>query len=312
MKADLHEVAVVIPVYNESSSIVKTIQEVRQYIPNAYIIVVDNGSTDNTSTLANAEGVLVINEPRQGKGYAVRKGFGEIPVNCNAVVMIDGDDTYGCEGLVESIELVRIHGYDMVVGNRDSNQNLTEDRKPAYRRSHVLGNVLLTKISNLLHPAPIKDALSGYRVMSRKFVKSFPGGASGFEIETELNAHSFLISAAVTNLNVSYRGRGEDSASKLRTYSDGFKILRTSFALFRHNRPQLAFSIFALPWLFIGLTTTIAVGLRFLETGLVLQFPTLIAGMASLTVSALLFTSGIILERIKLARVDQSRFFYNS
>jgi glycosyltransferase involved in cell wall biosynthesis len=312
MKADLHEVAVVIPVYNESSSIVKTIQEIRQYIPNAYIIVVDNGSTDNTFTLANTEGVLVINEPQQGKGYAVRKGFGEIPAICHTVVMIDGDDTYGCEGLVESIKLVEFHGYDMVVGNRISNQDLAADRKPVYRRSHVLGNVLLTKISNLLHPAPIKDALSGYRVMSRKFVKSFPGGASGFEIETELNAHSFLISAAVTNLNVSYRGRGENSASKLRTYSDGFKILRTNFALFRHNRPQLAFSIFALPWLLIGITTTIAVGLRFLETGLVLQFPTLIAGMASLTVSALLFTSGIILERIKLARVDQSRFFYNS
>jgi hypothetical protein len=144
------------------------------------------------------------------------------------------------------------------------------------------------------------------------FVKSFPGGASGFEIETELNAHSYLISAAVTNIDVDYKGRGQDSASKLRTYRDGFKILRINFSLFRHNRPQFAFSLFARPWLLVGLIVTVRVALKFLETGLVLQFPTFIAGVASLTISALLFTSGIILERIKLARVDLSRFFYNS
>ena len=171
---------------------------------------------------------------------------------------------------------------------------------------------MFSKISAFLHPSPILDSLSGFRVMSSNFVKSFPGGASGFEIETELNAHSYLISASVTNIDVLYRGRGENSASKLRTYSDGFKILRTNFELFRNNRPQLAFSIFALPWFLLGMVLTIYVGLKFLETGLVLQFPTFIAGVGCLTVSALLFTSGIILERIKLARVNASRFQYNS
>ena len=303
---------VIIPVLNEASSIVRTIQNVKRCLPNAYIVVVDNGSTDETCHLASSEKVKILHEPQKGKGFAVRKGFSTLPRSCTTVVMIDGDDTYGCDELIEGVKLVEERGYDMVVGNRVPEVELNDGRKRAYPRAHVFGNFLFSRISSYLHPAAIKDSLSGYRVMSIKFVRSFPGGASGFEIETELNAHSFLISAAVTNLDVSYRGRGEDSASKLRTYSDGFKILKTNFALFRHNRPQLAFSIFAFPWLLLGFVLTVRVALKFLETGLVLQFPTFIAGVTCLTVSALLFTSGIILERIKLTRVDLSRFFYNS
>jgi len=303
---------VIIPVLNEASSIVKTIQSVKKSLPNAVVVVVDNGSTDNTCHLASSQNVEILHEPQKGKGFAVRKGFGNLPKNCTSVVIIDGDDTYGCDALVESIKLVDELGYDMVVGNRVPEVEINSDRKRAYPRSHVFGNFFFSKISAYLHPSEIKDSLSGFRVMSKKFVTSFPGGASGFEIETELNAHSFLISAAVTNIDVTYRGRGEDSSSKLRTYSDGFKILKVNFALFRHNRPQLAFSIFAFPWLLLGFVLTIRVALRFFETGLVLQFPTFIAGVASLTISALLLTSGIILERIKITRVDISRFFYNS
>ena len=303
---------VLIPVLNEASSIVKTIQSIREFIPSATVIVIDNGSSDNTCELARSENVLLLHEPQKGKGFAVRKGFTAIPVGCKSVVMVDGDDTYGCERLQECLELVENSGFDMIVGNRIPIEVTTDARKPAYRRSHAFGNFIFSKISGFLHPAPITDSLSGFRVMSTNFVKSFPGGASGFEIETELNAHSYLISAAVTNIDVDYKGRGQDSASKLRTYSDGFKILRINFSLFRHNRPQFAFTLFALPWLLVGLIVTIRVALKFLETGLVLQFPTFIAGVASLTISALLFTSGIILERIKLTRVDLSRFFYNS
>lgn len=303
---------VLIPVLNEASSIVKTIQSIREFIPNATVIVIDNGSTDKTCELARSEKVLLLHEPQKGKGFAVRKGFSAIPAGCKSVVMVDGDDTYGCDRLQECLELVENSGFDMIVGNRIPIEVTTDARKPAYRRSHAFGNFIFSKISGFLHPAPISDSLSGFRVMSMNFVKSFPGGASGFEIETELNAHSYLISAAVTNIDVDYKGRGQDSASKLRTYRDGFKILRINFSLFRHNRPQFAFSLFALPWLLVGLIVTVRVALKFLETGLVLQFPTFIAGVASLTISALLFTSGIILERIKLARVDLSRFFYNS
>jgi glycosyltransferase involved in cell wall biosynthesis len=303
---------VIIPVLNEASSIVKTIRSIREVLPNAKVIVIDNGSTDETCRLAISENVVLLHEPQKGKGFAVRKGFTSISSGCSSVVMVDGDDTYGCENLLQCLDLVDNFGFDMVVGNRVPDQTSLESRKPAYRRSHAFGNYFFSKVSSFLHPVDIQDSLSGFRVMSIRFVRSFPGGASGFEIETELNAHAHLISAAVSNVDVSYRGRGEDSASKLRTYSDGFKILRTNFALFANNRPQLAFSLFAFPWLTLGSVLTARVALKFLETGLVLQFPTFIAGVASLTISALLFTSGIILERIKLARVDQARFSYSS
>jgi glycosyltransferase involved in cell wall biosynthesis len=302
---------VLIPVLNEENSIVHTIRSIRKYIPKTRIIVIDNGSTDNTCNIASTENVMILHEPQQGKGFAVRKGFSHIPKDCATVVMIDGDDTYGCDRLVESLNLIEVQGFDMVVGNRVEDLTNADNRKAPYRRSHAFGNFIFSRISAFLHPVPIKDSLSGYRVMSSNFVKSFPGGASGFEIETELNAHSYLISAAVTNIDVTYQGRGENSTSKLRTYNDGFKILRVNFVLFRNNRPQLAFTLFALPWFTIGLLLTTFVGIKFLETGLVLQFPTFIAGIGSLTVSALLFTSGIILERIKLTRVNLSRYFYN-
>ena len=303
---------VLIPVLDEESSIVKTIQSIREFIPKAKIIVIDNGSTDKTCELARSKNVLLLHEPQKGKGMALRKGFTAIPAGCKSVVMVDGDDTYGCDRLLECLELVENFGFDMIVGNRIPIEMATDSRKPVYRRSHTFGNFIFSKISGFLHPAPIRDSLSGFRVMSINFVKSFPGGASGFEIEAELNAHSYLISAAVANVDVTYRGRSQDSVSKLKTYKDGIKILRINFALFRHNRPQLAFSLFAVPWFFLGSILTVRVTLKFLETGLVLQFPTFIAGVASLTISALLFTSGTILERIKLARVDLSRFFYNS
>jgi hypothetical protein len=148
--------------------------------------------------------------------------------------------------------------------------------------------------------------------MSIGFVKSFPGGATGFEIEAELNAHSYLISAAVGNIEIEYRGRGELSSSKLRTYKDGYKIVRINFALFRNNRPQLAFTLFAIPWFVVGCFYSLRALLRYIETGLVLQFPSFIAGVAALTISALLFTTGMILERIKLTRVDMARFMYKS
>jgi glycosyltransferase involved in cell wall biosynthesis len=305
------QTCVLIPVLNEANSIVATVRSIRKFIPLAHLIVIDNGSSDGTRELASAENVVVLREPQKGKGFAIRKGFAQVPSGCSSVVMIDGDDTYGCDRLKEAIDLVEVFGFDMVVGNRVPDSSSSKARKPVYRRSHTFGNFIFSKISSFLHPSPIKDSLSGFRVMSSKFVRSFPGGASGFEIEAELNAHSYLIAASVTNIDVLYQGRGENSTSKLRTYKDGFKILRINFLLFRNNRPQLAFSIFALPWFLLGMILTIYVAIKYFETGLVLQFPTFIAGVGSLTVSALLFTSGIILERIKLARVNTSRFFYN-
>lgn len=312
MRTKGEQTCVLIPVLNEANSIARTIHSIREFIPMAHVIVIDNGSTDGTCELALSEGAVVLREPQKGKGFAIRKGFAQVPSHCSSVVMIDGDDTYGCDQLVEAIDLIEIFGFDMVVGNRVPHFTDGDDRKRVFPPAHALGNFVFSKISSLLHPSSIKDSLSGLRVMSPSFVRSFPGGASGFEIEAELNAHCYLISSSVANIDVTYRGRRENSTSKLRTYQDGFKILRANFELFRNNRPQLAFSLFAIPWLLLGLVLTIYVALKFLETGLVLHFPTFIAGVGCLTISALLFTSGIILERIKLARVNTSRFFYNS
>jgi glycosyltransferase involved in cell wall biosynthesis len=305
-------VVVLIPTLNEEFAILQTIISVRKYLPESQIVVIDNGSTDQTVNVATAAGAQVLREPRKGKGFAIRRGFQSLSQDCRVVVMLDGDDTYSCANIRSAIGLVEQQGYDMIVGKRVPTNQLEQGRKPIYRRSHSFGNFIISLLSKALHPSGIQDSLSGYRVMSIAFVKSFPGGATGFEIEAELNAHSYLISAAVANIDIEYRGRGEYSASKLRTYKDGYKIVRINFALFRNNRPQLAFTIFAIPWLIVGLFYSLRAVLRYFESGLVLQFPSFIAGVAALTISALLFTTGMILERIKLTRVDFSRFMYEA
>ena len=166
----------IIPVLNEASSIAKTIQSIREVVPTANIVVIDNGSTDETCRLALAENVVLLHEPQIGKGFAVRRGFASVPNGCTSIVMVDGDDTYGCERLLHCLELVENSGFDMIVGNRVPNQNSEETRKPAYRRSHAFGNYFFSKVSSFLHPVDIQDSLSGFRVMSINFVRSFPGG----------------------------------------------------------------------------------------------------------------------------------------
>jgi glycosyltransferase involved in cell wall biosynthesis len=305
-------IVVLIPTLNEEFAILQTINSVREHLPESQIIVIDNGSTDLTVDVATNAGAQVYREPRRGKGFAIRRGFQLLPQDCRIVIMLDGDDTYSCANITDAIDFIEHQGYDMIVGTRVPSAQIEEGRKPIYRRSHSFGNFLISLLSKALHPSGIQDSLSGYRVMSIGFVKSFPGGATGFEIEAELNAHSYLISAAVGNIEIEYRGRGELSSSKLRTYKDGYKIVRINFALFRNNRPQLAFTLFAIPWFVVGCFYSLRALLRYIETGLVLQFPSFIAGVAALTISALLFTTGMILERIKLTRVDMARFMYKS
>jgi glycosyltransferase involved in cell wall biosynthesis len=305
-------IVVLIPALDEEFAISQTIYSVKSHLPESQIIVIDNGSVDRTVAVATDSGALVLREPRKGKGFAIRRGFQSLPNDCRVVVMLDGDDTYSCTNIMDAIGLIEQQGYDMVVGTRIPTTKFEHGRKPIFRKSHSLGNLLISLLSKALHPSGIQDSLSGYRVMSNSFVKSFPGGATGFEIEAELNAHSYLISSAVANIDIEYRGRGELSASKLKTYRDGYKIIRINFALFRNNRPQLAFTLFATPWFAVGVFYSLRALFRFFETGLVLQFPSFIAGVTALTISALLFTTGMILERIKLARVDLARFMYRN
>ena len=299
---------IVLPALNEEIAIKPTIEKIQLKCPGAMIVVVDNGSTDRTVSTAETLGATVLHEPQKGKGFAIRRGFAAVQGKHEFVFMVDADDTYGLESIDHAIELVSKFGYDMIVGTRIENNDIEPGRKVSYKRGHSLGNAMLTLLARKLHRVEIKDSLSGWRLMSLNFVSSFPGGASGFEIEAELNAHAYLISAGVSNVEVSYRGRDINSHSKLNTYRDGIKILRMNFALFRDNRPQMAFTLFSLPWLVASILLISRAWLGYINTGLVEQFPSLIAGIGSLTVAGLLLASGVVLQRIKLTRSNLLRF----
>ena len=291
---------VLLPALNEESSITKVIKDLLEYVPACNILVIDNGSTDKTSLIAKELGVDVTFEPKRGKSYAVRRGFSLVPPNITTVFLLDSDDTYDVSPIVQAVKLVIDNNIDMVVGCRKS--NIDKSRKPAFKKSHYYGNLAFTKLSNLLSPTGIEDVLSGWRVMSIPFVRSFTGSSNGFEIESELNGHAFLIKSAILNLDIEYRGRKNNSDSKLKTYSDGFKILRMKFKLFSDYRPKLAFTLFSIPWV---LASTLFIGRSvngYLETGLVSQFPSLIVGTASFIIAVLLIISGVILQKITLFR----------
>ena len=306
----VNSVFVIIPCLNEVSAIQKTIRGVREFLPDAAIAVVDNGSTDRTVELALQEKVHVWHEPMQGKGYAVRHGLSRIPNDCDVVFITDGDDTYSAEPINEALELVRSGGYDMIVGARKMASEGAAARGSAFRIGHTLGNKFLTGVFHTLFPVPITDAQSGWRVMSRGFARSFTGGASGFEIETELNAHAYLLKCAVKEIPVEYRGRGEESFSKLKTYSDGFRILRMNLKLFRAERPYAAFVITALPWTLLSAVLLFRSLSDYLDTGLVPRFPSLIASIGSFLVASLLWVTGMILERVRISREAIARTSY--
>jgi glycosyltransferase involved in cell wall biosynthesis len=307
---DYSELLVLLPALNEEQAIGPTIEKIQLACPGARIVLIDNGSTDKTVAIAESHGVDVLFEPQQGKGFAVRRGFLALQENHKYVFMVDADDTYGLDAINQALRLVEFSGYDMIVGKRIDSGEVEPGRKVSYRRGHSIGNAILTYIAKKLHKVEISDSLSGWRLMSARFVKSFPGGASGFEIEAELNAHAYIISAGVTNVDVTYRGRDLNSHSKLNTYRDGVRILRMNFLLFRDNRPQTAFSIFSLPWILVSAILITRAWLGYVKTGLVEQFPSLIAGIGSLTVAGLLLTSGLVLQRIKLTRSTILRFEY--
>ena len=307
-----HKILVLLPCLNESSALARTIEKICTEIPDAIVVVIDNGSTDDSVQIAQSLGVVLVHEPQKGKGNAFRRGLSFITSDILAVLLLDSDDTYGLENLDKALTAVIDQGYDMVVGNRivkDSGQeNLTEP----FRVGHVFGNKVLSAIGRTLHPAGVADTLSGWRVFSPRFLQSFPGGSTGFEVEAELNAHAYLMNAAVLNVDVSYRGRAEGSSSKLNTYQDGFRILRTSMRFFRNDRPQLAFSLFATPWFIASSYFIYRAVAGYVKSGLVSQFPSLIAGVGAFVISSLLFVTGMILERIKQVRVSNAQYVYRN
>ncbi len=283
-------VAVLIPCYNEAVTIRQVVEDYRRILPKAVVYVYDNNSTDDTAAIAEAAGAVVRHEYQQGKGNVIRRMFREIDARC--YLMVDGDNTYPAEYAPEMVSLVLDRQADMVVGDRLSATYFTENKRPF----HNFGNRLVRWSINALFGSSVRDIMTGYRAFSYQFVKSFPVLSQGFEIETEMSIHAIDKNMRLETVVIQYRDRPEGSESKLNTYSDGFKVLRTIARLYRNYKPLAFFGIFALVLALISALMFIPVLLEFFRTGLVARFPTLIvSGFVALAALLSLF-SGLILQ----------------
>lgn len=266
----MDEIAVLIPCYNEEKTIEKVISDFRKALPQATIYVYNNNSTDRTAELASRAGAVVRNEYMQGKGNVIRRMFRDIDALC--YVMVDGDDTYPAENAQEMAELVLNRNVDMVVGDRLSSTYFTENKRPF----HNVGNAFVKSSINFLFKNNIKDIMTGYRAFSYEFVKTFPVLSKGFEIETEMSIHAVDKNMSVENVVIDYRDRPTGSESKLNTYSDGLRVLRTIARLYRIYSPFRFFGMISLVLALISLGFFWPVFLDFLHSGMVEKFPTLI------------------------------------
>ena len=289
----MDNIAVLIPCYNESATVGKVVLDFRTALPEAVIYVYDNNSTDNTAELAAAAGAVVRHEYQQGKGNVIRRMFREVDAEC--YIMTDGDDTYPAESARKMADLVLNHQADMVVGDRLSSTYFEENKRPF----HSFGNSLVRAGINLLFKSSIRDIMTGYRAFSYQFVKTFPVLSKGFEIETEMSIHAVDKNLHIENVVVQYRDRPEGSESKLNTYSDGFKVIRTILRLYRVYRPFAFFSIVALILAILAAAFFIPVFSEYLSSGMVPNFPTLIVcGFTMIAAIQSLF-SGLTLETLR-------------
>lgn len=288
----MDKIAVLIPCYNESKTIEKVVTDFKRELPEATIYVYDNNSTDGTDKIAEAAGAVVRYEYWQGKGNVIRRMFRDIDAEC--YIMTDGDDTYPAEYAREMADKVLYRNVDMVVGDRLSSTYFEENKRPF----HNFGNSIVRNSINSLFKSDIKDIMTGYRAFSYMFVKTFPVLSKGFEIETEMSIHAVDKNLFVENVVIDYRDRPEGSESKLNTYSDGFKVLRTIFRLFKNYKPMQFFSLLALVLAIISVAFFAPVFVTFLKTGVVDKMPTLIvSGFTMLAAIQSLF-SGLILATI--------------
>lgn len=297
-------IAVLIPCLNEAAAIAKVVTDFKAQLPTACVFVYDNGSTDNTGRIADQAGAVVRTESIRGKGNVVRRMFADI--EADVFVLVDGDDTYDAIRAQELIDLLLRNNLDMVNAARRS----TADA--AYRRGHVLGNRLLTGLVAAVFGNRITDLLSGYRVFSRRFVKSFPALTTGFEIETELSVHALQLRMPIGEVETSYRERPAGSASKLSTYRDGLRILQTIAILVKEEKPLAFFSCVALILACIALILGIPVIVEFMRTGLVPRFPTALLSSAIGILSFLSLACGLILDTVSRGRAENRRLAYLS
>lgn len=288
----MDKIAVLIPCYNESQTIGKVVADFKRALPAAAIYVYDNNSSDGTGDIAQKAGAVVRREFQQGKGNVIRRMFREVDAEC--YVMVDGDDTYPAEFAQELIAPVLERQADMVVGDRLSSTYFEENKRPF----HNMGNSMVRKSINLLFKSSIKDIMTGYRAFSFQFVKSFPVLSQGFEIETEMSIHAIDKHMQIENVVIDYRDRPQGSESKLDTFSDGWKVLKTIGKLFRNYKPFTFFGALACALTVLSLLFFIPVFARFLATGLVPNLPTLIVCGFTAIAAIQSFFSGLILETI--------------
>lgn len=286
----MKQIAVLIPCYNEALTIGKVVSDWKQAIPEATIYVYDNNSTDGTAAIAREAGAIVRREYAQGKGNVIRRMFREIEADC--YLMIDGDDTYPAEYGREMVDLVLEKDADMVIGDRLSSTYYTENKRPF----HNLGNNLVRNTINFLFKTNIRDIMTGYRAFSYQFVKTFPVLSKGFEIETEMTIHAIDKNMRVENVVVDYRDRPLGSESKLSTFSDGYKVLKTLFKLFKNYKPLSFFGGCAAVLLFLSLALFIPVLIAYIKTGLVDRIPTLITSGFIAIAAIQSFFSGLVLN----------------
>ena len=301
----MDKIAVLLPCYNEAVTIEKVVKDFRSVLgDDAVIYVYDNNSTDGTDEIARNAGAVVRYCCQQGKGNVIRKMFREVDALC--YLMADGDDTYPAEHAPEMVKCILDGEADMVVGDRLSSTYMHENKRPF----HNFGNLLVRKLINMFFNADVRDIMTGYRAFSYEFVKTFPVLSRGFEIETEMSIHAANNNLAMKNVIIDYRDRPEGSESKLNTYSDGMKVLRTILRLLRTYRPLFFFGILALVLAVIGIGFFIPVFVEYTKTGLVNRFPTLIVcGFAVLAAIISLFSGTILDTLCRKNRMDfEARF----
>ena len=286
----MDKVAVLIPCYNEAKTVKKVVEDYKKALPEADIYVYDNNSSDNTDKIAKKAGAIVRYEHRQGKGNVIRTMFKEIDADC--YLMIDGDDTYPAENAREMVNYVLEDKVDMVIGDRLSSTYFEENKRPF----HNFGNKLVRGLINTLFKSNVRDIMTGYRAFSYDFVKTFPVLSKGFEIETEMTIHSLDKNFSLKEIPVEYRDRPVGSESKLNTFSDGIKVLKTIGRLFKEYKPSIFFGLIGLLFFIISLCFGIPVFVEYFKTHLVKRFPTLIFAGFMLMIAVLSFVCGIILE----------------
>ncbi|MCP3020266.1 MULTISPECIES: glycosyltransferase [Cupriavidus] len=303
-KLNPSRVAVIIPCYNEAATIAGVVQSFRKHLPDAVLYVFDNNSSDETIAQARAAGAVVRSVPLQGKGNVVRRMFAD--VDADVYVMVDGDGTYDASVAPELVRRLCAEGLDMVVGARVS------EEQAAYRFGHRFGNVLLTSFAAALFGRTFTDMLSGYRIFSRRYAKSFPAHSSGFEIETELAVHALEQRMPVAEQDTIYYSRPTGSESKLNTYRDGWRILMTILRLFKSEKPLAFFSAGFMGCSLLSVILAVPLFETYLSTGLVPRLPTALVCVALVLLGIILLTCGIVLDTVTHGRLEMKRLAYLS